>query len=406
MKTSNFFVTKYRLILKKYNKLKLRYTKGVGDGALSKSRLQELRLKLQKYERQLKELGMVLSRAGKKGMLIGSVALGLTISACDSDDDNPFPDRIDLETLKLAATTGTSNPLNGIDIGSRSAPTFVDIDGDGDLDLFIGESAGNFNYYKNTGTATSATMTVQTGTSNPLDGIDIGSSSRVSFGDIDGDGDLDFITGDSGSGIEYYKNTGSSTAPAFTRQTGTDNVFTGLDASPGAISSSYSDYDLHPVLVDIDNDGDLDLFMATERYNYNPSTSSGEYTQQIRYYKNTGNKTSPTFTEQIGSSNPANAISVNYETKIHFADLDRDGDLDLTVAYYSSPYILKVFENTGGQSSPRFTELTGTNSPVSGISVPYDAVPTSADIDGDGDLDFFLGQSNGTVMYFKNTTGE
>jgi hypothetical protein len=405
MKTSNFFVTKYRLIQKKYNKLKLRYIKGVGNSALDKSRLQELRLKLQKCERQLNELGMVLGRAGKKGMLIGSLALGLTISACDSEDDvitNLFPDKIDLETLKLAATTGTANPLDGIDIGFRSAPTFVDIDGDGDLDLFIGENSGNFNYYKNTGSSTSATMTVQTGANNPFNGIDIGSNSRISFGDIDGDGDLDAITGDSGGGIEYYKNTGSSTAPAFTKQT-SDHAFTGLSDNIG----SYGDYNLHPVLVDIDNDGDLDLLMAAQGYgDYDNNTSSYTYTQQIRYFKNTGSKASPAFTEQTGSNNPASAITVNYETKIHFADLDRDGDLDLTVAYYASPYILKVFENTGSQASPSFTELTSTNSPVSSISVPYDAVPTSADIDGDGDLDFFLGQSNGTVMYFKNTTGE
>jgi hypothetical protein len=43
--------------------------------------------------------------------------------------------------------TGTANPFNGIDVGSRSAPTFADIDEDGDLDAVVGEWDGFLNYY-------------------------------------------------------------------------------------------------------------------------------------------------------------------------------------------------------------------------------------------------------------------
>ena len=45
--------------------------------------------------------------------------------------------------------TGADNPFNGIDVGDVSAPTFVDIDGDGDLDAVVGESDGTLNYFEN-----------------------------------------------------------------------------------------------------------------------------------------------------------------------------------------------------------------------------------------------------------------
>ena len=34
--------------------------------------------------------------------------------------------------------TGGNNPLNGVDVGSASKPSFVDIDNDGDIDVFKG----------------------------------------------------------------------------------------------------------------------------------------------------------------------------------------------------------------------------------------------------------------------------
>ena len=51
--------------------------------------------------------------------------------------------------------------------------------------------------------------------------------------------------------FSYFKNTGSAVAPVFTLITGAGNPFNGLTAT-GGLSS--------PALVDIDNDGDLDLF--------------------------------------------------------------------------------------------------------------------------------------------------
>ncbi|MCA3286721.1 MAG: VCBS repeat-containing protein [Roseomonas sp.] len=90
--------------------------------------------------------------------------------------------------LAFTALTGGANPFNGIDVGSRSTPSFVDLDGDGRLDLVSGEYNGTLLAWRNTGSAGAPTFTALTGSANPFNGIDVGSRSTPSFCDLDGDG--------------------------------------------------------------------------------------------------------------------------------------------------------------------------------------------------------------------------
>ncbi|MGB1019460.1 MAG: FG-GAP repeat domain-containing protein, partial [Chitinophagales bacterium] len=126
--------------------------------------------------------------------------------------------------------TGANNPFDGIDIGNKSKPTFVDIDNDGDFDAFIGGYTGTFKYYENTGTNSTATFVEQTGTNNPLGGKDAGSSSAPTFVDIDNDGDFDMLSGEFGGFFKYYENTGTISSPTFVEQTGANNPLDGKDA--------------------------------------------------------------------------------------------------------------------------------------------------------------------------------
>ncbi|WP_414754407.1 FG-GAP repeat domain-containing protein, partial [Anabaena sp. CCY 9910] len=130
--------------------------------------------------------------------------------------------------------TGTANPFNGIDVGSYSTPTSADIDGDGDLDAIVGGGDGTLKYYKNTGSATNPVYTEQTGTANPFNGIDVGFGSTPTLADIDGDGDLDAIVGERDGTLKHYKNTGSAINPVYTVQTGTTNPFNGIDVGFGS----------------------------------------------------------------------------------------------------------------------------------------------------------------------------
>ena len=151
--------------------------------------------------------------------------------------------------------TGPANPLAGKDVGLRSTPAFGDLDHDGDLDLVAGEYLGNLNYYENTGSATVPVFVARTGAANPLNGEDVGYSSTPALADLDADGDLDVVVGESYGSFLYYQNTGSATAPAFALRTGSADPLAGKSAR----------YFSSPVLGDFDVDGDLDL-VSGERY--------------------------------------------------------------------------------------------------------------------------------------------
>ena len=156
---------------------------------------------------------------------------------------------------------GASNPFNGVDVGTFSAPALVDIDNDGDFDAFIGESIGEHQLLENTGSNSNPVFAEQTGASNPFNGVDLGTDSKPAFVDIDNDGDFDAFIGEDDGTINFYENTGTSTSPVFTEQTGASNPFDGVDVGSRSV----------PAFVDIDNDVDFDTF-------------SGHYDGTISYY--------------------------------------------------------------------------------------------------------------------------
>src|SRR6476661_8671554 len=103
--------------------------------------------------------------------------------------------------------SGTANPLNGVAVEYLSSPTFADIDSDGDLDAFVGSGYGIIRYYQNNG----GTFTQISGTANPLNSVDVGYDSSPTFADIDSDGDLDAFVGAYDGTIHYFRN--GPTAP-------------------------------------------------------------------------------------------------------------------------------------------------------------------------------------------------
>ena len=113
-----------------------------------------------------------------------------------------------------------------------SKPVFVDIDNDGDMDAFIGEDDGIIIYYKNTGSPTSAIFSLQSGTSNPLDG-DVGGYSKPTFTDIDNDGDMDAFIGTGNGTVLFIENACvSTTASVKDIATNTDILSFGLYPNP------------------------------------------------------------------------------------------------------------------------------------------------------------------------------
>src|SRR5262249_12491222 len=130
-----------------------------------------------------------------------------------------------------AQQTGSANPFNGVDVGQYSAPALADVDRDGDLDAVVGEFdiTGNppLNYFQNTGTTTSPTYTQQTGTANPFNSLSVGANATVAFADVEADGDLDLVVGCADGTLSYFQNTATTiaTSPTYTQWTASANPF-------------------------------------------------------------------------------------------------------------------------------------------------------------------------------------
>lgn len=153
--------------------------------------------------------------------------------------------------------TGSSNPfdlLSSENLAGNAKIVLSDVDGDGDLDMVL-STARELYYYQNTGDASAPNFVKQTGAADPFDGI---STNRyyqgVYFADIDGDGDEDFVTSWGSGGVQFYENTSSGGNIAFTHRTDpADNPFSNLSAD-------------HFTIVDVDLDGDLDFVNSNLSY--------------------------------------------------------------------------------------------------------------------------------------------
>ena len=244
--------------------------------------------------------------------------------------------------------------------GYYHSASWVDVDKDGWLDLFaVDYMPTRFNkLYRNNGDGTFSEIE---------DAGELVTSAARNIGatwaDVDLDGDVDvFIPNVNGVNNELYTNNGDG---RFTR------VVSGAIVNDGgnSVGSSWGD---------IDNDGDLDLFVtnASREANF--------------MYKNNGNGTfervmQAPFTQDFGNS----AGSV-------FGDFDLDGDLDLYVTNDQNERKY-LYLNDGQGNFVR--DSIGVETAAMGNTFGT----ATSDMDGDGDLDIFCAtHSNEPNFIFIN----
>jgi len=202
--------------------------------------------------------------------------------------------------------------------------SWIDYDEDGDVDLFAANENGENNaLYRNllreTGVDTFARVS-----GDPLV-TSVASSWSATWGDYDGDGDLDvFITHQNGENDALFQNNGNGT---FTAVTSVPPV------SDGGFSAS-------AVWADMDNDGDLDL-TVTDAY-------SG-VGQPNRLYKNLLRETG-TATFLRVTTGPI-VTDLGYTYGLSWGDYDEDGDLDLAVARTFNENQTNTFYLNGGNGN-------------------------------------------------------
>jgi hypothetical protein len=247
----------------------------------------------------------------------------------------------------------------------------VDINGDGDEDLFLGDTYNFLGIYNNIGTSQNPNFATY---SNSIFGLptSYGETVVASFGDLDNDGDFDAFIADLEYPLYYFENVGTSTVPSFYQ-----SIF-----SPFGIQDS----GIGPKLVDIDSDGDLDLFGF----------------MGMRYWQNVGSATNPLFASPVWGPFGLDSTVGGQWNWGDFADLDFDNDKDLITCDEHSGK-LKLYENIGTASSPFFQvydSLYAFGTPCTQCAV----TPALSDLDGDGDYDLLLHSVSGHFYYFENNS--
>ncbi len=190
---------------------------------------------------------------------------------------------------------------------------FIDFDGDFDLDMVLsgkGGSGKRARLYLNDGNGNFSI-------DSAMDGVGTGNTYEIDYADLDGDNDFDAsVQSISGSSEGWARNDGPGVAmPEFTFPTPNGND------------------DNEMANMDYDNDGDLDVFVA--------SLASTE-----KLYRNNGNGT---FTAQNAEIQSIGDSTLDME----IGDIDGDCDYDLITGQgESGNWTNKVYDNNGPGSTP------------------------------------------------------
>ncbi len=206
------------------------------------------------------------------------------------------------------------------DSGCALAVTATDYDNDGDMDLMVGNDFGSFiqpnklyrNDYRETGKFTEV-------------GSFLGAdqemfSMGIAIGDYDNDLDLDYYVSNLGKNVFLEQEDNQFTDVA--KDAGVENEFSGYNNS---LSVSWGN-----LFADIDNDMDLDLFVANG-YVPAPAFVDNSTLDPDRLFINNGDKT---FTEVDSAAGIDNQL---VSRGCAYSDINMDGAIDILSIVFDKP---------------------------------------------------------------------
>jgi len=246
-------------------------------------------------------------------------------------------------TWNASSTTTTSN-VRAIALG--------DMDGDDDVDIVFAEDGGLVTMHRNDGTNGTVWSSV---TVKYLSGVVF---RTVAVGDMDGDGDLDVVTGDESGEVYVHHNVdGTASSWSTTTVISTSKDFFALDVG------------------DLDSDGDLDI-------------ASGSQDKRVRFHANT---------DRLGTSWSTSTIHVagGLIWSLDVSDVDNDGYPDIVCG--DSANVVKYIRNTDSGSAWVITQVDIFEDDVWSVA--------AADADADEDLDIISSGLENRVSLLKNDAG-
>ena len=290
------------------------------------------------------------------------------------DANNP-----EMDNANVVAQYPSEDPIVSAGL---NMPTFADIDQDGDDDLFVTVLSGaygyqlinNFYYYENN--SNNDISEFEFVTSNFLQTFDKLSDVNPEFFDYDSDNDMDLIIG---------TDFDPSNFPWVGKLLLFENI--GYDENSEPIWSLVDDEflgdemgnNLSPSSVDIDYDGDLDLFI-------------GNFNGTLQFFENIGSPYNPQyeFIEYVSN------IDLSGYSTPEFIDIDNDNDYDLIIGNMNGTIYLYL--NVGDRYNYNFQFITDS---YQNIDVSFRSSPLAFDYDVDGDMDLFVGSGNNNLYLYE-----